>query len=204
MINPNFTNIVIINGTGGSGKSTFCNLCKEVTQESEWYNQYKELLGCPFPTVVELSTIDYVKAIAKTTGWDGKKDDRGRAYLSALKDAMEAYDHIPSKKVMETIKKAWTVGIKMKYLFFVNIREPENINFFKSLCKVDGWSCSTLLITNPNVEIIRTNHADCDVLNYKYDYYITNDGTLEDLRDKAEEFLCYTMGYCPNWKKVKE
>ena len=41
--------IVIINGFGGSGKSTFVILCREICDELK------------AKTVIELSTVDYVK-----------------------------------------------------------------------------------------------------------------------------------------------
>ena len=33
-----------------------------------------------------------------------------------------------------------------------------------------------------------TNHADAEVLNYSYDYVITNDSTIRDLEEKAVQF----------------
>lgn len=200
MFNPNYSNIIMINGSGGCGKSTFCTFCREFTNELRYTGHWSKFGALP-PVVVELSTIDYVKGIAKETGWDGKKDEKGRAYLSSLKDAMEEYDHIPSKKVLESIIKAWTLSKNnLTYLFFVNIREPENMQYFSALCHDKGWPCSSLLVTNPNVPIITTNHADSNVSNYNYNYYISNEGTLKDLRKKAEEFICVTLGYFPRWE----
>ena len=35
----------------------------------------------------------------------------------------------------------------------------------------------------------QSNHADAEVFNYDYDYIIENNGTLEELEQKAIEFL---------------
>lgn len=73
--------VIVINGMGGVGKSTFVSLCHEID-----------------PMVIETSTVDFVKEIALQAGWDGIKDEAGRRFLSDLKDAMERYKDIPNKK----------------------------------------------------------------------------------------------------------
>lgn len=194
--NPNVTNVIIINGTGGSGKSTFCTYCREFASEERMKGKFYG--GRLLPSVVELSTIDYVKSIATSTGWDGKKDDRGRAYLSALKDAMEAYDHIPSRRVMDSIKRAAKQVEHVQsftYLFFVNIREPDNIAFFTDLCESEGYPCHSMILTNPSVAPIQTNHADKNVNAYDYNYGVVNSGTLDELKNVARSFLLCTLGY---------
>ena len=40
-----------------------------------------------------------------------------------------------------------------------------------------------------NLDNINSNTSDMNVDNYNYDYYINNDGTLEDFEEKAKEFL---------------
>ena len=53
--------IVIINGTGGSGKDTFVSFVSK-------YNK-----------VYNFSSIDKVKEIAKEVGWDGGKTEKDRS-----------------------------------------------------------------------------------------------------------------------------
>ena len=60
--------IVIINGSGGCGKSTFIKLCRDICDQ---------LKG---KTVIELSTVDYVKEVAQYCGWDGSKTELKRAF----------------------------------------------------------------------------------------------------------------------------
>ena len=69
-------------------------------------------------------------------------------------------------------------------IMFVHIREAEEIEKAKKLINV-----KTLLITNPRVKLITSNDSDGKVNEYKYDYYIANDGTLEDLKNKAFKFV---------------
>lgn len=62
---------------------------------------------------------------------------------------------------------------------FVHIREAVEIEKAKKLL-----NAKTLLITNPRVKLITSNDSDGRVNEYNYDYYIVNDGTLEDLKIK--------------------
>ena len=67
---------------------------------------------------------------------------------------------------------------------FVHIREGEEREKAKKLL-----NAKTLLITNPRVQLITSNNSDGKVNEYKYDYYIQNDGTLEELKEKAKKFV---------------
>ena len=65
----------------------------------------------------------------------------------------------------------------------IDIREPEEI-----ARAVKEFGAETILIRNPNVEKVKSNHADANVENYNYDYIIENDGTLEQLDKMAYLF----------------
>ncbi len=153
--------VIVINGMGGVGKSTFISLCNEID-----------------PRVIETSTVDFVKEIALQAGWDGNKDEDGRKFLSDLKDAMERYHDIPNKKVNEFIK------AHPDNIIFVNAREPHNIKYYQ-----DKYNARAVIVTNPNAVKIQGNHADENVEDYDYDVAINNSGTLEDLRKTAKWFL---------------
>ena len=155
--------IIVINGTGGSGKSTFVSFCKEFDDR-----------------VIEISTVDFVKEVVRYAGWNGKKDEKGRLFLSDLKDCMEKYDDIPNKKICSIIESNPTK------IFFINAREPKNIAYYKT-----KYDAITLLITNDRVPLITSNHADAHVFNYQYDFHITNNVGLKVLKRKAKEFMEY-------------
>lgn len=157
-------NIVIINGTGGAGKDTFVSFCSEVTG------------------VLNVSAVDKVKEAAKVlVGWNGEKDEISRKLLVDLKQLSIAYNDAPTKYICEMAEKFKSSDNK---LMFVHIREADEIEKAKKLL-----DAKTLLITNPRVKLITSNDSDGKVNEYNYDYYIENDGTLEDLKDKAAEFV---------------
>lgn len=153
--------VIIINGAGGVGKSTFVSLCHEIDSR-----------------VIETSTVDFVKEIALQAGWNGIKDEIGRRFISDLKDAMEHYHDIPNQKIDEFIQS------HPNNIIFVNAREPHNIQYYQN-----KYNAISVLIKNCNIKQVKSNHADENVYNYNYDVIIDNSSTLEELKRKAKWFL---------------
>ena len=60
---------VIINGLGGCGKSTFIELCQEYCDNPDNLKAHNWMVS-------ELSTVDFVKEVARICGWKGKKDKK--------------------------------------------------------------------------------------------------------------------------------
>lgn len=83
--------IFIVNGTGGSGKTTFEKMVENIAKQNN-YN------------IKIISTIDYIKQIAKTLGWDGGKALNDRRFLSDLKDALTRWKDIPYQKIKENLE----------------------------------------------------------------------------------------------------
>lgn len=166
--------VVIINGKGGCGKDTFVTMCRDI------------LCG---DHIGNISTVDFVKKIATECGWDGTKTPENRKFLSDLKDLLTEWNNVPFNKVVEAVAihsmLAAERGIYNNSVIFIHCREPKEI---KKLVK--GLDAITLLIRRDAAESIeQMNHADNEVLNYEYDYVIPNNGTLSELRARAEMFL---------------
>lgn len=187
--------VVIINGSGGCGKSTFVKLCEQVGI----YGQKKETGSI---IVNETSSIDYIRELAKNEfGYNPAiKNPKDRKMLSQIKEALEEYNDLPTREVFtkilqmkaEYLGKITTGFYKMNiyhYVIFVNIREPQYIKKFIEYAKIENIETTTLLIKNPNVELILSNKSDASVFDYAYAYEIDNDGTLMNLLQKAREFL---------------
>lgn len=159
--------IIIINGTGGSGKDSFVKACQNID-----------------PTIQNISSVNYVKQVAYELGWDGIKDTKGRRFLSDLKMALSAYNDAPfimTIKDIEDYDKNATV--------FVHIRESDDISKYKTYFEHNGDIVTTVVINNSRVKPITSNLADADVYNSSYDWIIDNEGTLDDLAQSAEFFL---------------
>ena len=156
--------IVIINGSGGVGKDTFVEFCSQYTK------------------VMNISSVDKVKEAANIlTGWSGEKDEKSRKLLSDLKQLGIEYNDAPFRYLSSKVQEFKNSDAK---IMFIHIREHTEIE----KCK-QAFDAKTLLITNKNVAAILTNYSDSDINNYQYDYTIHNDGTLEELEQKAKEFV---------------
>lgn len=160
--------VIVINGAGTSGKDTFIDLFSEVCDEAgEGYAVYR------------FSSVDQVKYFATCMGWDGVKDDKGRRFLSDIKDAMTLYNDAPFNYMKQKIEEVEAIT-EDAFIFF-HVREPKEIQKL-----VERLGAYTLLIERPTVNSDSfTNHADKNVHDYQYNYVVCNDGTLLDLRDNA-------------------
>lgn len=156
---------VVINGIARSGKNTFVSFVDD-------YIKYKM---SAFVEVYDISSVDKVKSAAYILGWDHEKDDKGRKFLSDLKNmSTELYDG-PMRHMKEYV--AYD-GIK-----FFHIREPEEIARFVK----ENPGSITLCINRPGIKV-PNNMADKRVCEYTYDHYISNDDDLKALRVEAYKF----------------
>lgn len=167
--------IIVINGSGGSGKDSFVNFIKSKSYLENYF-------------IYNISTIDRIKTIAEQCGWGGDKDEKGRQLLSDLKDAFTKYNDLPYNdiiyKINKTLYKFEQFSIPTKnIIFFVHSREPKEINRFKK-----ELNARSLLIERPGIKQFN-NHADRFVYNCNYEYHCINDGSLEELKESAINFV---------------
>lgn len=158
--------VFITNGSGGNGKDTF----------AEFLSKYI--------SVFKYSSIDLVKEMYESIGIDrNSKDEKKRKLYSDTKDLLTKYGDIPFKDIGSIVNDFKNNLIEAEVLL-IDIREPEEI-----ARAVEAFGAETILIRNPNVTKIKSNHADANVENYNYDYIIENDGTLEQLDVAAKSFV---------------
>ena len=160
--------VYVINGSGGVGKDTFVKFVLE----------HLNFRG------VNISSIEPVKRLALRMGWRGEKTEKDRKFLSDLKDLCTNYNDFSMQYLREQcepfLKDEIYKGCKV---MFIHIREPQEIQK-----AVDEFGAKTILVVNPNVEQVVSNHADAEVFNYSYDTIIENNGSLEKLKDSAKTF----------------
>lgn len=157
--------IIIINGQGGVGKDTICDIVKK-----------------HYGTKV-VSSIDRIKAIAIYGGWDGQKDLKGRKLLSDIKLAFMEYNDLPFKQIAHEIK--IFKDFRKEQILFIHVREPEEI--IKLISNYP--EIKTLLITRGENPSEFGNMSDDNVLNYNYDFVFENNGKLENLERDFLEFF---------------
>jgi len=159
--------VIITNGSGTSGKDSFVKCINEVKPNF----------------VYKYSSIDLVKRASKILGWDGEKTEKDRKFLSDMKILATKYNDSPFNDIKAIVKDFNEDKINTKILM-IDIREPEEI-----ARAVQEFNAISVLIKRKNAKKITSNMADANVENYKYDYIINNDGTLEDLKAKAITFI---------------
>lgn len=165
-------NIFIINGSGGVGKDTFVELVSV-----ELNDKLKR-----FHTVINFSSVDKVKQIAKEIGWNGKKSEKDRKFLSDLKILTSEYCDMPFESMKEEVNKF--KNNNENQVIFLHIREPKEIER-----AVKEFNAKTILIVRDTIKHITSNMADQNVFNYNYDFVINNDGTKLELKSKAKKFI---------------
>ena len=147
---------IVINGPGGVGKDTLCDLAAKHFR------------------VMNISSISPIKEIAAMCGWDGSKDDKARRFLSDLKRLCVEYNDYPT--VWATEK--YNEFLASEYdILFVHIREGSEISKFVT---ATDFKAKTLLVRGGERMKKETygNASDDEVENYSYDYYFVNDKTL--------------------------
>jgi hypothetical protein len=155
--------IFIINGSGGVGKDTFVSFVSEL-----------------IPTL-NFSSVDKVKEVAKIIGWNGGKTEKDRKFLSDLKLLCTDYNDMPFNSMAD--KAVEFMNSNFNFLF-LHIREPQEIKRVKS-----AFHAKTILVKRSSIGHITSNMADKNVFNYDYDFVICNDGTLDELKNKAANFV---------------
>lgn len=159
--------IFIINGAGAVGKTTFEKMVQEISIKNG-------------DKIEILSTIDYVKNIAKNFGWNGEKEQKDRKMLSDLKDLLTEWNDIPHKIICEKIEQYKQKNVTA---IFIDSREPSDIKRF-----VREYQALTILMKRSTINLIYGNHADDCVENYEYDITIDNNRGLKELQKEAEMF----------------
>ena len=157
--------VFILNGVGAVGKGRFV----------EFVSKY-------IPTF-KYSIADLSKEAATILGWDGGKTEKDRRFLSDIIDLATEYNDSPFQDVVSIVADFKSNKIETDVLF-VDMRSPKDI-----ARAVETFDAETVLLRNPRVKPIETNHADRNVENYKYDYIIENNDSLEQLKEKAKTFV---------------
>jgi len=151
--------VVIINGKGGVGKDTLCDIVSK---------KY---------CVSNVSSITPIKQIAQMGGWKGGKENKDRKFLADLKKLFVEYNDLPFCYLKEEMNLFLQ---KEQTVLFVHIREIEEIKKFLEYALSKGVLCKTLLVTRKQEQNkIYGNEADDMAEQYSYDAVYHNDMPLE-------------------------
>lgn len=156
--------IIIVNGYPQAGKTTLEKIIQEHVKTTIY------------------SSIDPVKEYARHYfGYKDEKTEQWRRFLSELKKLLTDEFDLIYKKVSKHIEEFYNSDAE---IIMIDSREPIEIERFKN-----EFNAVTLFVRNSRAERVTSNESDANVENYVYDYYIDNNGTLEELEQKALEFI---------------
>lgn len=167
--------ILIINGAPRSGKDTFIDFVSGIKD------------------TIRYSSIEWVKEKAKLLGWDGKKDIKGRNFLSDIKDAATRYD---DKLFKETVSIINYYCYSHFEFICICIREPSEIKKIVDYCKDKNMECYAIIIKNQKAEYDAkklNNNGDNNYMNFKYDFELENNWTLTSFQRRVINFIEINM-----------
>lgn len=170
---------VIVNGLPTAGKDLFASFCVKKLEERG-------------KNATMISSVDFVKEVARFCGWNGEKTPENRKFLSDVKDLLTTWGDVPFRKVIDAAEDFDGVCRMMGSIedswVFVMMREPTEIGRFVALT-----GAATVFIDRKAAEGTQSNHADAQVKDYNYDWYIDNNSTIEQLDVTAEELVNHLL-----------
>lgn len=158
--------ILIINGSGGVGKDTFVNALRD------------------FAEVTHISIVEPTKNLARQIGWNGRKSERDRKFLSDLKMLIDDYNDYNYGYISNIVRNYLDTPSDGINLLCIDMRERPQIERAK-----EEFGAETVLVKRDSVQHITSNVADAGVFDMEYNYIIENDGTIEDLTRVAKSFV---------------
>ena len=191
--------VVLIGGKGTSGKSTFisyvqgilgANKCQEfstIDPVKEIVEFMRSLEEAAIMASLGLSQYQYHLDPSPLAKEIIEKTDKYRSLLHDIKMIWCDVDDGPNVITFGKVQHFFTNNGEIA---FVNCREPEQFtHIIDTLSKSKPeWTIVTLNIIRDGAGDTITNQGDQDTNNFKYDMTINNDGTLEDLKNKAKAF----------------
>jgi hypothetical protein len=180
------TIIILLSGKAGVGKSTTADFMCDFIEDN--YTEYTSLVR---------SFAGELKNIARSIGWDGVKDEKGRNLLIDLGCNARKYDEaVWAKKLVEGLENH--PNYPVDFVFLDDWRFPNEGKFLENQ---PMYRVFKVRIISPERELLKGTAAyfdqsecslDDNPLNY--DYMIYNSGTLNDLKVISQSIIKDILG----------
>lgn len=180
--------VITISGKAESGKDT---IAKEIKQLLEEQN-YKVMI-IHFADVLKFVCRQYFN-------WNGEKDEYGRTLLQQVGTEMREKNN-PNMWVNITKELIRGIGVEFDYVLVPDTRFKEEMEMLN-----EYFDCISVRVLRQDIDIygvtrVHVNHltdeqrahkSECDLDNYKFDFFISNDYYINnDLgNDAALKALC--------------
>lgn len=163
--------IIVINGKGGCGKDTLCDIAAK---------HY---------AVLNVSSITPIKEMASIIGWEGAKTENDRKFLSDLKALVTQYNDGANNYLLKMTEDFISSDNE---IMFVHIREPESIEHFKETVVhlAPEIKVLTLLVKREIQKYyVFGNKSDDEVGNYSYDFIYDNNTDVDKIEETFMPFF---------------
>jgi len=158
--------VLLLNGVAQSGKDTVIDTLETLKDTN----------------VIRVSSVDWVKKVAKLCGWTGTKTEEDRLFLATLKDALTQFNESPqSQTIQEVAKQLKALPAADQTFICICAREPRDLEYFKEYYqKTKNYPVTTVLVTRAKAEKNTPNNkADQGVFDYEYDLTLSNNTSLK-------------------------
>lgn len=173
--------IILVSAKARNGKDSVAELAKQ-----ELESKGERVLICHYA--------DLLKYICKTFfNWNGIKDDNGRTILQHVgTDVIRNKNHAPDYWVDFIANLLWMFYDEWDYILIPDTRFPNELE--RMIDNFGKERIVSLRTNRPNFDSglsqEQLNHpSECALDDYKFDYYIENNGTLDDLQLKVKDLL---------------
>lgn len=118
-----------------------------------------------------------LKGIARMLGWDGEKDERGRAFLQDLGMAVRRFDEDTWVRLLRE-----EVSPVIQQLVFTDVRFQNEADFVRSVGGI------VVRIVRPGI-IAQNHESELKQCEIAADIEIVNDGSVADLHKKIQQLI---------------
>lgn len=118
-----------------------------------------------------------LKGIARMLGWDGEKDERGRAFLQGLGMAVRRFDENTWVRLLRE-----EVSPVIQQLVFTDVRFQNEADFVRSIGGI------IVRIVRPG-QIAQNHESELKQSEVAADIEIVNDGSVADLHKKIQQLI---------------
>lgn len=174
------TKVIIINGAPQAGKDTFIQLASDYCNMNEIAN------------VLNISSVDPIKDVLRSFGWDGEKTEDTRDIMARIKQLWISAQNGPTMFLMNNIIQYHIAHTGEDNIIFCHVREPEEIKKLVDIISgmnVIGIDIMTMFVVRNNNTY---DHSKCDsddvdiISQYPYDKTVYNNGDLASY----DELIC--------------
>lgn len=168
---------IVISGKSGSGKDETAKIIKSTLEKkykaSSFIFHYADILKC---------------FLTNSVGWDGEKDENGRELLQKWgTDIIRK----KNKNTFTDIMISMIKGLDGTFDFII-IPDARFVNECEEVKKI--VETITIRITRDELSNKLTNKqkthiSETELDDYKFDYYITNSGSINELKNNVDKIL---------------